>query len=140
MAGSVIEHTGIVQNISDSDNKITVNLLRVSACASCHVKSVCGVSESDQKSIEITVENNCDYKAGEQVKVLMNSGLGMKALFIGYFLPFLVFITTLVISAQFMDEATAGLLALGMMVPYYLLLLLFKGRLKKTFTFSIMKM
>jgi positive regulator of sigma E activity len=140
MAGSVIEHTGIVQTIGGKDKKITVNLLRVSACASCHVKSVCAVSDSEQKTIEITGETSSDFQVGEQVRVLLSNGLGMKALFLGYFLPFLVFMATLIISVQFLDEAAAGLLALGIMVPYYLALLLFRRKLKKTFTFSIMKM
>jgi sigma-E factor negative regulatory protein RseC len=139
MAGNVIEHTGIVQNINELDKKITVALQRVSACSSCHVKSVCGVSESEQKTVEITGDNNSDYKVGEEVKILMNNGMGMKALLIGYFVPFLVFMATLIISSQFMDESAAGLTALGMMIPYYLLLMLFRGKMKKTFTFKIMK-
>lgn len=139
MAGSSIEHTGIVQNINDLDNKITVSLARVSACSSCHVKSVCAVSDSEQKTVEVVGENNCNFKVGEQVRVLMNNDLGMKALFIGYFIPFLVFMATLIISIQFFDESTAGLTALGIMIPYYLVLMLFKGKLKKTFTFRILK-
>jgi positive regulator of sigma E activity len=140
MAGSVIEHTGIVQKVNDSDRKIIVNLLRVSACSSCHVKSVCSASESEQKVIEVISENNNNFKVGEQVRVLLDDSLGMKALLIGYFIPFLVFMATLIISIQFLDEAAAGLMALGVMVPYYLILLLFSGKFKKTFTFRIMKM
>lgn len=140
MAGKEIEHTGIVQSISDRDHKVTVNLLRVTACSSCHVKSVCAVSENDQKTLEIISENGTGFIIGEQVKVCMGESLGMKALMIGYFIPFLVFMATLIIALQWTGEAISALIALGILIPYYLILILFREKLKSTFTFKIMKM
>jgi sigma-E factor negative regulatory protein RseC len=43
-------------------------------------------------------------------------------------------ITVLAISGS---EGLSGLLSLGILIPYYLLLYLRRGRLKRTFTFSL---
>lgn len=138
MAERGIEHTGIVEKIS-SDNIVTVSLLRVSACSTCHAKTACGVSESEQKIIEVASQSSGNLRVGEKVKIVMDSGLGMKALMLGYLFPFLLFLISLIVAIQFMGEAAAGLTALGIMIPYYLLLVLFRDKLKRTFTFRIMK-
>ncbi|NCC88002.1 MAG: hypothetical protein EOM05_09090 [Clostridia bacterium] len=131
---STIEHKGIVSEINE--NAIFVDLSVQSACAACHAKSVCGI-DSAQKTIEVRTDNK-SFTIGEKVNVVMRESLGMKALFLGYLLPFIVVITTLMIllSADF-SEGFSGLISIIVLVPYYFVLYFFKDRIKREFNFDI---
>ena len=49
---NTIEHQGIITSI---ENDIAhVKIEQISACASCHVKSMCGASEKADKIIDAT--------------------------------------------------------------------------------------
>lgn len=133
---STIEHKGIVSEINE--NAIFVDLSVQSACAACHAKSVCGI-DSAQKTIEVRTDNK-SFNIGERVKVVMRESLGMKALFLGYLLPFIVVISTLMIllSAE-VSEGFSGLISIIVLVPYYFVLYFFKDRIKREFNFDIEK-
>jgi len=136
----VVEHSGVVTRIEES--KVQVSLLNVSACASCHAKGICAVSDSDQKIIDINnfATISGQYQIGESVKVSFQQSVGFKALFLGYLFPFLLlFITLIATWAITGSEALAGILALAVLVPYYLSLKLAKNKIDKTFTFTISK-
>ncbi|MCK4664297.1 MAG: SoxR reducing system RseC family protein [Bacteroidales bacterium] len=132
-----IEHIGIVQSV---DNEITkVNILVQSACSSCHAKSMCSVGDSEEKIIDI-INTKETYNIGEKVNVIMEQSLGYKALFLGYVLPFLIVLITLIIlSAITNNEVLAGIISITILVPYYLILLFNKDKLRKTFSFSLKK-
>ena len=133
-----IEHSGIIQDIEN--NVIKVSIIPESACSSCYAKSVCSVSDVDNKIIEITKCNE-NYSVGEQVNIFYEQSSGLKAVFLGYVLPFLILFITLIIALSITDnEAIAGSLALGILLPYYLTLLIFKDKLKKTFSFRLKKL
>lgn len=132
----VIEHKGVISEIKDGS--ILVELTVMSACASCHAKSMCSF-DSEQKTIEI-YNTFGNWKIGETVKVVMRESLGKKALFLGYLFPFVVLILSLIIfSIAGIKEGIAGLLSIGMLVPYYLVLYLLKDRMKREFNFNIEK-
>jgi len=68
----------------------------------------------------------------------MQKSLGTRAVMLGYFLPFLLVLLTLIVTLNiFKSQGLAGLISLGVLVPYYMLLYFNKDRLKKTFTFKI---
>jgi sigma-E factor negative regulatory protein RseC len=46
-------------------------------------------------------------------------------------------IITLLVASSFLSELWAGLSALAILFPYYLLLFIFKNKLSKTFSFQI---
>lgn len=133
---STIEHKGVISEINE--NAIFVDLSVQSACAACHAKSVCGI-DSAQKTIEVRTDNR-SFNIGERVKVVMRESLGMKALFLGYLLPFIVVISTLMIllSAE-VSEGFSGLISIIVLVPYYFVLYFFKDRIKREFNFDIEK-
>ncbi|HOE38610.1 MAG TPA: SoxR reducing system RseC family protein [Bacteroidales bacterium] len=133
---STIEHDGTVIDINDG--KITVELTVLSACATCHSRSLCSF-DSSQKTIEI-FDNNFTYNIGETVKVIMRQSLGGKALFLAYILPFFVVLITLIIcTISGLSEALSGIISILTLIPYYIALYLFKNKLKKEFSFSIKK-
>jgi sigma-E factor negative regulatory protein RseC len=133
-----IEHEGIVQEVLKGVLKI--NLQNVSHCAACHAKAGCSVSSTDSKIIE--VEHNTDgFAAGEKVRVSLDANVGPRALLFGYVLPFFVLFTALMLSwAITHREGLSALLALGSLVPYYIVLSFFRSRFRKTFSFRISRM
>lgn len=133
-----IEHTGVVTDVGQ--NELKVSILQASACASCAVKSACGISESSEKIVNIRHANPAEYRRGEKVNLFYKQSLGFRALFLGYLLPFLILLTSLfVLMGITQNEALSGLVSLGLMAPYYLILYFTKDRIKKTFAFSIEK-
>lgn len=131
-----IEHKGIVKRVVD--DRILIDLINISSCSSCHVKGVCNVSDTDNKTVEVLRESGEPVKKGDEVTINYEKSLGPKALFLGYMLPFLVVMATLLITMEITgNEAVAGLISLFVLVPYYLGLFLFKDRLKTKFAFKI---
>ena len=131
-----IDHVGTISYIKDE--KITVSILNVSACAGCHAKSACSMSDMKEKEIDI-IDYSSSFKLGEEVKVVYQESLGWLALLLAYVLPFVLVLITLFIATAFTNELISGLMALGILLPYYSLLYFLKDRLKKTFSFTIHK-
>ena len=130
-----IEHKGIVQRVSE--DKITVGIISESACASCHAKGACNVADIKDKEVEI-IKFSGIFHVGQQVMIIGRSFQGFKAMFYGYLLPFVVVISTLIISNSISsNEGLNGILSLGILVPYYFILVLFRNKLKKVLEFEI---
>lgn len=133
-----IEHKGFIQSIENG--LIKVSILAQSACASCHAKGGCSVSDIQDKTIDV-YENSHNYKVGESVNVVLEQKLGFKALFLGYILPFIIVLISLIIlTITTKNEAIAGLVSLGLLIPYYIGLNTQKEKLKKSFSFKIEKL
>ena len=131
-----IKHKGIIKKMDEK--QFYVSIISQSACASCHAKGVCNVSEISEEILEIPRERQDDYKVGDQVQVAMHKSLGTQAVFLGYILPFLMVIATLIISLAITgNEGISGLFAIVILVPYYFILNLQKRKLKRKFVFRI---
>ena len=134
-----VEHDGIVVGISDSS--VSVEIVSKSACASCHAKSVCAVGDSAVKIIEVPLSIGtlaADCKVGESVKVVLDSSLGVNAVWLAYVAPMAVLLASiLVFSSVGMRDLYTGLLSIGVVALYYLVLSFFRKRLDRIFTFSI---
>jgi sigma-E factor negative regulatory protein RseC len=56
----------------------------------------------------------------------------------GYLLPFIIVLITLIVSSSLTNnEITAGLLALLVLIPYYITLYFYRNYLKKVFKFEV---
>jgi len=132
-----IEHLGVIKEITPQT--IKVSLLNISGCATCHTKATCSVSDVDNKVIDV-INHGETLKKGDHVKIAFEKSLGPLALFLGYLLPFFVFLLVLIISwSMTKDEVFSGLASLSSIGIYYLFLTLFRKKLKSTFTFRILK-
>jgi sigma-E factor negative regulatory protein RseC len=133
---NTVEHKGIVSDIKDGI--VYVDLLVQSACASCHAKGVCG-GDTAQKTIEVK-DSSFQFSIGDSVIVMLKESLGIRAIFLGYLLPFIVVLSSLIIfkSLKFNDGLSA-LLSLSLLAPYYFILYLTRNSIKKKFNFSIKK-
>ncbi|MDV7187754.1 SoxR reducing system RseC family protein [Lutibacter sp. TH_r2] len=131
----VITHEGVVAKISAEI--VTVALTGNVHCEACNAKGACGVSEGNTKEIEVL--NDGKYQLNEPVNVVLQKELGLKAVFWAYVLPFILVLSVLIIASSFLKEWVAGLLAMAILVPYYLMLYVLQNTFKKAFRVSIFK-
>lgn len=135
-AKNEIEHQGRV--VAIDDEKITVSIVAQSACVSCSVKGSCSVSDVEDKIVEVANTHDRELKINEEVTVVLNTNLGTIAVLFGYFFPFLVLLFTVIIMLGIgFDEGTAGLTAIAMLIPYYLILYLTRKKQRQAFNFRL---
>lgn len=135
VTNDIIRHKAFVNEVKG--DTITVTITQSPACSSCHARDACNVSDNQEKSIEI-LQKNPNVSPGQEVTVLFQESAGLKALFFGYILPFiLVTIVLIVVNAGTNREVLSGLLALGILIPYYLAIYFFRHKLKKVLKFEV---
>jgi sigma-E factor negative regulatory protein RseC len=133
----MIDHAGVIDRIEG--DKAHVRIMSESACAACHAKGACSAADQEEKFIDVPL-NDSNLQIGDAVRVEVTRHLGMKAVALGYVYPFLILMAVLVgLLAVGVAELKAGMLALLALVPYYLLLYLFRNRIDSNFTFSLKK-
>ncbi|PLX23692.1 MAG: Fis family transcriptional regulator [Salinivirgaceae bacterium] len=131
----MIEHDGVI--VKSTDNRATVRILNKSACVSCEVSGKCNLSDIKEKEIDVYT-NGKTYVAGDKVIVTGAESMGFKALFLGYIFPFIILLSTmLTLSYTGFSELTAGLSALGTLIPYYIGLKLMNHKIQKQFSFYL---
>jgi sigma-E factor negative regulatory protein RseC len=132
-----VTHPGIVMQISGHIAEVMI--LAKSACSSCQVKGACNMAEMEEKRVFVELPPEHSFKSGQQVNVMMKQSLGNFAVFLGYILPFLILLLALIVSISVgLGEGVAGLLALGILVPYYFVLYRLRSRLSRKFSFQLM--
>lgn len=90
------------------------------------------MAEMEEKLIDIPQENPEQYKIGQQVDVLMNLSSGTKAVMLGYVIPMVILVFTLILALILTgEEGSAGLIALASLIPYYLVLWLRRDQIRK---------
>lgn len=133
----IIEHSGIIQNVNGKH--IQVQIVQMSACSSCHAKGACSAADIDDKLIEVETERT-DFTVGETVTLYGQSSMGLLAVLLAFVIPFvLILITLLILKAYTSNDALSGAVALGTLVPYYLILSRFNRKLKSKFKFQVKK-
>lgn len=136
MASGTIIHPGIIESIHD--DKVSVRILSQSACSACHAKSACTMADIQEKIIEVSPDPDKHWKPGEQVMVSMEESLGKKAVILGYVLPLIVLLGSIVLFLSLLkNEGVAALISIFMLAPYYLGLYFFRKKLHKEFSFRI---
>ena len=136
-SGKPIEHIGIIQKIDGFNIQVSFSVQP--ACSGCHAKNVCSIAGMEQKSVHIIQTGN--FRIGEQVMVILKKSLGYKALLLGYLIPFIIVLLFLVLFTILLNnELLAGLYSLLVLIPYYMVLYLFRENIRKEFSFIIRKL
>jgi sigma-E factor negative regulatory protein RseC len=134
---SSVAHEGVIEKITS--DSIVVRFVAHSACAACHAKGICSVSESEEKIVEVK-HPGTGFTTGEVVQVLLAQTQGFKALAFGYVYPLLVVMLVLTLSYTLTGrEGLSALLSLGALVPYYLGVWLFRKKISKSIEFRLKK-
>ena len=76
MKKNEITHTGKIVEITPDFT--TVQIVVSSACASCHAKSLCGMSEDEEKVIMLPTDPYATYNVGDEVQVYTKMSMGLK--------------------------------------------------------------
>ncbi len=129
-----INHEGIVQKIGS--NSVMVAISPSAACSGCHAEGSCSLAGKVEKIIEVSGVYN--FQPGDTVEVQMDQSMGFTALFLGYVLPFLVvFISLIILISLSISELASGLISISTLIPYYMVLMIFRKRINEKFTFKI---
>ena len=134
----IIKHQGVVERVDGSH--ITVRIVQTSACSACSAKGLCNASESKEKLIDV-YDSEISCKIGEEVVVCGTTSMGMRAVFLAFGLPLLILIVALFVAMRATgdDALLSAMIALGVIVPYYLIIYMCKDKLNKAFSFTIEK-
>jgi sigma-E factor negative regulatory protein RseC len=133
-----VEQQGIIEEITGKTIKVRIH--PDALCGKCSARGICILSDESGKVIEAEdVSNN--VKTGDRVKVIISRSMGNKAVYLGYLIPFILLISSLIVLNAFkLKEWLSGSLSIIIVLSYYIVLYLFRERLKRTFTFTIRKM
>jgi len=131
-----IKHEGRIIDI-DPDFT-TVQIIVSSACSSCHAKSLCGMSEDEEKVIMVPTDPYTVRQVGDKVEVLSKMTMGLKAVWISYVIPLAVLmILILTLSSVIGNELLTGGVAIAGVAVYYFFIWLFRSKLADQFEFYI---
>jgi sigma-E factor negative regulatory protein RseC len=137
MNTSCIEQKGIVEG--SGDGVVNVRISPASACSDCHSKASCSLFGTTEKILDVPADTR-DFRAGDRVYVAITQSMGTKAIALGYFIPFLLVLFALIaLTLLRLKEWQAGLIAISMLIPYYIILYFSRSKLRKTFTFTLKK-
>jgi len=132
----VVKHTGKV--VSMTPQLTTVQIVSHSACSECHAAGLCGMSEFTEKAVQIPADPYATYGVGDEVQVILQASMGMKAVWLAYFLPLVVLLAVaLGLIALGVGEVASGLAGLAAVGVYYFCLWLFRDRLRNEYVFTI---
>lgn len=132
-----IQHEGIVTSLSAQTLEVVIS--SHSACAACHAKSACGMSDTKQKII--TVQRPAgEIKVGDKVMVYASTGNAAYSVVLAYVMP-----SVLIITAVFFLEKTGGnelysaVISLILLAFYFFTLYLCRNKISKRIKFTIEK-
>ncbi len=133
---SKISHSGIIESIADGCVK--VRILQTSACAGCKVAAHCNASESKVKMVDVACADSTGYHKGQQVVVSTSLGVANRALILGFGLPLLLLVSVLV-GVLFLTsrEGVAALSAIGVLIPYYIILWFLRDSVSRRVSFQL---
>lgn len=131
----LIEHEGRI--VSVGREAVQVEMVQTSACAACHAKGACGASERKDHVVEALTEGK-HFEVGQQVLLYGTKGMGFWSVMWAYVIPSALILLVIILATLFgMDELHGGLLGLGVLIPYYLVLYLFRDKLRYKLRFFV---
>jgi len=136
VAETVERYHAVVEAVDGS--RLRLKTIQYGACGACALKGKCSSPESAERFVDATAAPGDTYKVGDEVWLVASKGMGFTALLYGVIIPFLiVFVSIFLFQALWHNEPLSGLCALALLVPYYLLLALNKGRMQRKLTFTV---
>lgn len=88
--------------------------------------------------MEVACDDASSYKVGQEVIVVGDIGLGMRATLWAYAVPLVLLMAVLItVGSQTGSEGIAALAALLSLLLYYMVLYMFRDKLQRRFTFKI---
>jgi sigma-E factor negative regulatory protein RseC len=134
-----IFHSGTIESIEG--DSMRVRIVQTSACAACKVSAHCHAAEQKEKVVDVCrVKDVSVYHPGETVMLVASSQTGMRAVTVAFLIPFLLMVAAVFVCSRFTDsEPLMALAGIVFLIPYYIVLFLFRNRLQEQFAFSVEK-
>jgi len=131
-----VTHRGKIVGINSCVTE--VEILRQDACSSCHARELCGFSTEEKKIVPVPTDAFAFLEVGDEVELCMKASMGMKAVWISYAFPLIILLIAL-FSLQSLGctELYSGLGAIAAVAFYYLIIYLYRNKLKNQFVFYI---
>lgn len=140
MKNNNICNEGTVKEVLD--NALRIESVRHSACSGCHAKSICIAGNQKDEILTLSVEAPSRFQIGEKVNIYMEQSVGIKAILLAYFFPFLIlFITLFIIVKLTNNELIAFFSAISSTAIYYAILWLLNKKkiIDKHFVLKVTK-
>ncbi len=136
MSEETVSHEGVITKI-DGDT-LEIKIIAQSACAACHAKSACTMSDQAEKVLTVPKPEDQEFQLFQKVKVVMAVGQGNKAAVLAYLVPIILLLSALFICLGIgLSEGLAALIGIVVLIPYYFILYLRRDQLKKKFDYRI---
>lgn len=133
-----IRHDGIVDSIDGQT--VVVRITQSSACGGCQARTICHAADSKDKRVEVRCIDAASFTAGQTVTVAGAESLGIKAVIWAFGLPLLLLLAALTVALSVTgSEIIAASAALGILIPYYVIMFLLRDRFRKDFQFRIIR-
>lgn len=131
-----VSHEGIVTKIGD--DTLEIKIIALSACAACHAKSACTMSDQTEKVLIVPRPQGQEFQLFQKVNVIMSVNQGNKAAILAYLIPILVLLAVLFICLGVgLNDGLSALIAIVALIPYYLILYLKRDKIKRQFEYRI---
>ena len=132
-----VTHEGTVVKVDG--NNVFVRIVQTSACASCSLSRHCNSAESKEKTV-VAQAGADSFRVGESVWVSVSSSLGHKAVSLGFGIPLaLLLAVVMAVSGLTDNEPLAALCGVGVLIPYYILLYVFRARIGDVLRITVVR-
>lgn len=120
-----ITHTGVVSSIGNGVIFVTVEAN--SACAGCHSKGSCSMSEQSEKIIEVSASKHGTLSVGDSVTVVISRQAGIYSVALAYLVPVVLIVASLwALTELGYSELVAFGFMIGVTALYYVILYLLR--------------
>lgn len=131
-----IRHEGIIEAIDEGC--IHVRIHQSSACSACKVAAHCNAAETKEKRIDVYDTHSSQYQVGQSVTLATTSHVGLMASLYAYAIPLVLMVGTIIIAMMLTgDEVKAACIGMLVLLPYYLVIYLLRGRIRGQVFFEI---
>lgn len=132
-----VRHRGVVDEVGE--RYVKVRIVQTSACASCKIANHCTTSEMKVKTIDVYgVDDAEKYIKGQEVVVCASMDVARRALLFGFGIPLVLLVAVVALMLCFTgNEGLSALTGLLSLIPYYIILYVFRSKLQKKLRFWI---
>jgi sigma-E factor negative regulatory protein RseC len=132
-----VQHIGTIERIDPP--VLYVRIEQPSACSGCRAGASCPAAEGKSKTVRVE-DTTGRFAADEQVLLHGRYGMGMQAILLACVIPMMLIVAALGIAFGLTgNEPISGGIGLSVLLPYYGLIYLIRGKLNRKFVFTVSK-
>lgn len=133
---SQIVHNGVIQAVKDG--VAYVSFKQDGGCGGCAARSACNVTEHADRELKVPLDGR-QVTGGERVLIYISPTSGLRAVLLSYVIPLALILVVLTTTIELgISEPLAAVLALGSLLPYFLVLKAFSKRIKNNISFEVL--